>query len=403
MTDVWTTPAYLRRDLFAPDAQLARARQAGELLPVTTPFGLAANVVTRYEEVREILGDAKEFGNFAGGFLGPPRAGARGPHGERLDELRAGNLLALDPPEHSRLRRMLTPEFTGTRMRRLESRITEIVEQALDDVERAGQPVDLVSTFALPVPSLVICELLGVPYADRDDFHRRTARQIDLTLPVEERLSVLAESREYMATLVGRARRQPGEDTLGMLVREHGDELSTVELVGIANLLLIAGHETTANMFALGTLALLRHPDQLAAVRDQPTMVMPAVEELLRWLSIVHSAVPRTAHRSVVALGGRRIGAGEHLVMSLPAANRDPAFIDDPDRLDITRGSVGHVAFGFGRHHCLGAPLARMELRIGLPALLRRFPRLALAVPFADVDFRANTVVYGLRALPVTF
>nr|WP_242422425.1 cytochrome P450 [Frankia torreyi] len=187
-----------------------------------------------------------------------------------------------------------------------------------------------------------------------------------------------------------------------MLVREHGDELSTAELVGIANLLLIAGHETTANMLALGTLALLRHPDQLAVVRDDPARVGPAVEELLRWLSIVHAGAPRTA-RADVTIAGRTIAKGDHVLLSLPAANRDPAFLDDPDRLDITRGAVGHVAFGFGLHHCLGAPLARLELRVGLPALLRRFPGLALAVPYEQVEFRPHSVVYGLRSLPVTW
>ncbi|WP_163550044.1 cytochrome P450 [Candidatus Frankia nodulisporulans] len=433
MTDVWTTPEYMRRTLFGPGQELLEAQREGRLLPVTTPFGLNARIVTRYDEVRAILGDADRFGSFAGGFLASPvsatdataaaraaratgvasatgtaegvegTAAAGGPHAGTLADLRAGNLLVLDPPDHTRLRRMLTPEFTGARMRRLQARVTEIIEDALDDVERAGRPVDLVPTFALAVPSLVICELLGVPYADRDAFHQRTARQIDVTLPVDERFAVVAESRAYMATLVDRARREPGEDTLGMLVREHGDELSTAELVGVANLLLIAGHETTANMFALGTLALLRHPEQLAAVRDDPAMTLPAVEELLRWLSIVHAAVPRTARDAGATFGGREVAPEDHLVVSLPAANRDPAFIDDPDRLDITRGAIGHVAFGFGRHHCLGAPLARMELRIGLPALLRRFPDLALAIPFEEVVFRTDTVVYGLQSLPVTF
>ncbi|CAO5242239.1 Cytochrome P450 FAS1 [Frankia sp. AgKG'84/4] len=401
MTDVQSTPTYLRRSGFAPDPDLARAREAGGPWPVTTPFGLHADLVTRYADVRQVLGNTAGFGSAAGGFL-TADPNARGPHGERLADLRAGNLLVLDPPDHTRLRRMLTPEFTGHRLSRLEGRIAEIVEQALDDVERAGRPVDLIRLFALPVPSMVICELLGVPYADRDQFHARTARQIDTSLPVAERLDVLRENREYMGHLVALARSAPGEDTLGMLVREHGDELSTAELVGLANLLLIAGHETTANMFALGTLALLAHPEQLAAVRDDPARTVPAVEELLRWLSVVHAAVPRTV-RADAMVGDRPVAAGEHLLLSLSAANRDPAFVEDPDRLDITRGAVGHVAFGFGRHHCLGAPLARLELRIGLPALLRRLPGLALAVPADQLEFRSQTVVYGLRELPVTW
>jgi cytochrome P450 len=187
---------------------------------------------------------------------------------------------------------------------------------------------------------------------------------------------------------------------LGMLVREHGEELTDDELVGIGNLLLIAGHETTSNMLGLGTLALLQHPEQLALVRDDPAVVAPAVEELLRWLTIVHSGVVRTATVDV-ELAGHTIPAGDLVVCSLPTANRDPALLRDPETLDVTRGAAGHVAFGHGVHHCLGAPLARMEMRIAFPALLRRFPGLALDVPFADVPFRAFHFIYGLQALPV--
>lgn len=183
---------------------------------------------------------------------------------------------------------MLTPEFTMRRMRRLEPRVIEIVESALDDLERAGAPADLVAHFALPVPSLVICELLGVPYSDRAEFQGCTRRLVNVALPMDQRVAVMRENREYMADLVARAQAEPGEDMLGMLVREHGDDLSSDELVGIAGLLLAAGHETTSNMLGLGALALLRHPDQLAKVRDDPSCIDPAVEELMRWLSVLH-------------------------------------------------------------------------------------------------------------------
>jgi cytochrome P450 len=287
-------------------------------------------------------------------------------------------------------------------MRRLEPRISEIVEAALDDLERAGRPADLVAHFALPVPSLVICELLGVPYADRDEFQDRSALLLDTSLPMEQRGAMLREDRAYMAGLVARAQADPGEDLLGMLVREHGDDLSTDELIGIARLLLLAGHETTSNMLGLGALALLRHPDQLAMIREDPARIEPAVEELLRWLSIVQLLPPRTT-TTVVEIAGHTIPAGSLVICSLPAANRDGAFIDDPDTLDIIREAAGHVAFGHGVHHCLGAPLARMEMRIAFPALLRRFPGLALADPGKQADFRVFSAVYGLRALPVTW
>ena len=295
---------------------------------------------------------------------------------------------------------MLTGEFTVRRMKRLEPRIVEIVEQQLDEMERHGPPADLVAHFALPIPSLVICELLGVPYADREDFQRRSARQLDLSAPIPERLELQRQGRDYMRSLVQAAQHDPGEDMLGMLVREHGDELTVDELIGIASLLLLAGHETTSNMLGLGTLALLRHPDQLAAVRENPDAVGPAVEELLRWLSILHTAIPRIT-ASEVEVAGVTIPAGQLVFASLPSGNRDPDFIADPDTLDIGRGTPGHLAFGHGVHHCLGAPLARMEMRIAFPALLRRFPKLALAEDFDDVQFRSFHFIYGLKSLEV--
>ncbi|WP_431917981.1 cytochrome P450 [Nonomuraea jabiensis] len=366
------------------------------MLRQQTPFGVPAYLILRYEDVREVFADGTRFSSALATF-----PDARGMSEEEQAKLRAGNLIAFDPPEHTRLRRMLTPEFTMRRMRRLEPRIIEIVESALDDLERAGKPADLVAHFALPVPSMVICELLGVPYADREEFQERAARQLDLSAPVEVRNAARREERAYMAGLVARAQADPGEDMLGMLVREHGDDLSTDELIGIASLLLLAGHETTSNMLGLGTLALLRHPDQLAMIRDDPARVEPAVEELLRWLSIVPSLVRTTT--TDVKIAGHTIPAGSIVAPSPLAANRDRALIDDPDRLDITRGAAGHVAFGHGVHHCLGAPLARMEMRIAFPALLRRFPALALAEPDAGPDFRVFSGVYGVRSLSVTW
>jgi cytochrome P450 len=203
-----------------------------------------------------------------------------------------------------------------------------------------------------------------------------------------------------MASLVRRARTQPGDDILGMLVRQHGAELTDDELIGIASLLLLAGHETTSNMLGLGTLALVRHPDQLGVVRDDPDAVGPAIEEMLRWLSIVHSAIPRITTTDV-EVAGVPIPAGRLVFVSLPAGNRDPDFIDLPEALDVRRGAPGHLAFGHGVHHCLGAPLARMEMRIAFPALLRRFPALALAEDFDDVQFRSFHFIYGLKSLEV--
>jgi cytochrome P450 len=222
-----------------------------------------------------------------------------------------------------------------------------------------------------------------------------------MAVPFEERLALQRESRAYMAELVARARVEQGEDILGTLVREHGAELTDAELVGMASLLMIAGHETTSNMLSLGTLALLRHPEQLAMIRDDAANVDAAIEELLRWLSPTHGVHRVTT--TEVEIGGHTIPAGEPVVLVLPTANRDPAVVPDAGRLDISRGPAGHFAFGHGVHYCLGAPLARMEMRIAFPALLRRFPNLALAVPYDEIAFRDFHFVHGLRALPVTW
>jgi cytochrome P450 len=393
-------PLHMRREGFDPVREMTTLRDDEGVRRVETAFGMPAFLVARHADVKAVLADSARFSNDSRRAFDAP--GAPKLSAEERDRMRAGNLLGVDPPEHTRLRRMLTPEFTVRRMRRLEPRIIEIVHDHLDAMEKAGPPCDLVADFALPIPSLVICELLGVPYADRESFQQRTSKLLDISLPMDERLELGRESREYMADLVARAQAEPGEDMLGMLIREHGHDLTTDELIGIAGLLLIAGHETTSNMLGLGTLALLRHPDQLALVRDDPSAVAPAVEELLRFLGIVHSGIPRTTTQDV-EVGGVAIPADSLVILALASANRDPRFLADGDRLDVTRDAAGHVAFGHGVHHCLGAPLARMEMRIAFPALLRRFPGLALAVPFDEVEFRAFHFIYGLRSLPVTW
>ncbi|BBZ06056.1 cytochrome P450 [Mycolicibacterium doricum] len=390
-------PLHMQRNGFDPTAELREIRESAGVRMTKNAFGMDVYLVTRHDDVKAVLADHTRFSNTR-----PPGFGGVGGALSDAEQARrqAGNLLANDPPEHSRLRRMLTPEFTLRRINRLEPRVVAIVDEHLDAMAKAGPPTDLVAGFALPIPSLVICELLGVPYADREEFQRRSARQLDLSLSIPERLALARQGREYMHSLVSRARRTPGDDILGMLVREHGDELIDDELVGIAGLLLLAGHETTSNMLGLGVLALLRHPEQLAAVRDDPAAVGPAVEELLRWLSIVHSGIPRITTTDV-EVAGVAIPKGQLVVVSLPSANRDPALVEAPEALDIGRGTVGHLAFGHGVHHCLGAPLARMEMRIAFPALLRRFPTLTLAEPFDDVEFRSFHFIYGLRSLQV--
>ena len=390
-------PLHMLRDGFHPVPELSALRDDEGVTRIRTVFGTDAWLVTRFEDVRTVLSHPELYSNALVPPLRPP--GAPPPSAEEAAAMRAGNLLGSDPPEHTRLRRMLTGEFTIRRMRRLEPRVRQIVDDHLDAMERGGPPADLVTDFALPVPSLVICELLGVPYADRAGFQGTSKRILDVSLPPDERAAAAAEARAYIAGLIKTIRTDPGEDLLGMLVREHGDELSDAELTGIGTLLLLAGHETTANMLSLGTLALLRHPDQLTLLRDEPDRVGAAVEELLRWLSIVHSGTVKIT-TSEVRLGDRTLGPGETVICSLPAANRDPGLFQNPDDLDIRRDAMGHIAFGHGVHHCLGAPLARMEMHIAFPALLRRFPGLRLA---GEPQFRSLTVVHGLTTMPITW
>jgi cytochrome P450 len=389
-----TMPLHIRRDRFDPVAELSQLRADSPITKITTIQGGEAWLVTRYQDVRLVLGDTAHFSNNAA-------MGARTPLQGAPTTENSGFLLAYDPPDHTRLRKLLTAEFTVARMRRLRPRVEAIVNEHLDAMADAGSPADLVPSFALPVPSLVICELLGVPYGDRDEFQRLSRRRLDMSLNMSDRIAAGEAARDYMAALVAEQRKSPGDAMLGMLIRAHGDEIGDMELTGVADLLLLAGHETTSNMLGLGTALLLRNPEQIAVMLD-PERVDSAVEELLRYLSVVHTVMPRRAIVDV-EIAGQLVRAGEPVLCSLPAANRDPEVGADPDTVDLDRKISSHLAFGHGIHHCLGAPLARMEMRIAYPALLRRFPDLRLDVPFEDVQFRAFSVVYGVGSLPVAW
>ena len=390
----------IRRQGLGPATELGEVISAGGLRTLTNVFGVPVHLVTRFEDVRRVLLDHARFSNAApAGFVMP---GAPPRPAEHDGDPRAGNLLGLDPPDHQRLRRILIGEFTARPMNLLAPRIEAIVERQLDAMEEHGPSADVVSMFALPIPSLVICELLGVPHRDREEFQRRSDSLIDVAMPFAERYRLQRESHDYLHSLVQQARGEAGDDLLGRLVSEHGDAFDDGELTAVCGLLLLAGHETTSGMLGLGALALLRHPEQLAAVRDDPSVTATAVEELLRYLSVLHHSIPRVATVDV-ELCGVRVVAGDLVLASLMTANRDPAFVDDPDVLNVRRAITNHVAFGHGIHRCLGAPLAQLELRIALPALLRRFPRLALAEDFDAIEYQAFHLIYGLRSLSVAW
>ncbi len=313
--------------------------------------------------------------------------------------------ILMDDPEHNRLRRMVTGPFSVRRTEALRPRVEQIVDDLLEAMLAGPQPADLVQEFALPVPSLVICELLGVPYADHGFFQDSSAALIRRAAAPEERAAAGERLAGYLGELVDRKRTEPADDVLsGLADRVTAGELTGEEAAGLGVLLLVAGHETTANMIALGTLALLEHPEQLAALRDtdDPAVVAAAVEELLRYLSITHSGRRRVALADI-EIDGVTIRAGEGVVLPNEVANRDPDAFPDPDRLDLARGSRRHVAFGFGVHQCLGQNLARMELQVAYPALLRRVPTLRAAAPLADIPFKHDGSVYGVYELPVTW
>lgn len=384
------------REGLDPVAELGR-RRAEEPVSQFNLFGMKFWLLTRYDDVRQVLGSAADFSTdfstLADAVIGVEAlAGQQDP----------GGLGMSDPPKHTRLRKILTPEFTMRRLGRLAPRIEAIVGDCLNAIEASDQPVDLLTTFALPIPSLVICELLGVPYGDRDDFQRLSNSRFDF-IEGAETLDSVAQSLAYMRELVASQRAEPGEGLLGMIVREHGDSISDEELAGLADGLLVGGHETTASMLALGALLLLRSPEHFALVRDDDSAINPMVEEMLRYLTVVQVAFPRFAKQQVVLSTGQQVEVGDIVIASLSSANRDAPLGEGLEAFDPTRTAGSHFAFGHGIHRCIGAELARMELRAAYPALVRRFPTLRLAIEPEEIAFRELSVVYGVASLPVTW
>ncbi|WP_040865695.1 cytochrome P450 [Nocardia exalbida] len=384
---------------FDPPREITRLRETRPVCPLIFPDGHEGWLVTGYDAVRRLMADTRFSSRQDIGILHVPFPTPGMPAATEPSPQVPGLFVAMDPPDHTRLRRKLTGAFTVRRMKQLEERIIEITERQLDEMARLTPPVDLVEAFALPVPSLVICELLGVPYADRETFQVNSAKFLVKEQPLEEKMAAYGAMTTYLAGLVTRKRAEPGEDILSDLARH--DDLTIEELTGVAFLLLLAGHETTANMLALGTFALLEHPEQLAQLRADPDLVPGAVEELLRYLSVA-DIFYRYATDDI-ELGGETIGKGSTVVVSLLAANHDPQRFDNPDTLDIHRTTRGHLSFGHGIHQCLGQQLARIEMRAGFAGLLRRFPTLELAVPAGEVKLRTDMNIYGVHALPVTW
>jgi cytochrome P450 len=365
---------------------------------VSTPAGVDAYVISRYDDVRTLLRDGRLSSRLAPSDHVVPDA-------DLGREVESGSILQVDGAAHKRLRRMLATEFAVKRMEALRPRVAAMVDERIDGLLATGGPVDLVREFALPIPSLVICELLGVPYADRDEFQERSALLVRVDGWTEETQRASDDLNQYILGLVLAKQVNREDDILSRLItrgEELGTPLTVEELVTVGVTLLIAGHETTANMIALSTLALLRNPDQLDLLRSDPSKVSAAVEELLRYLSVVHFGLFREV-TDELTVGPSTIDAGEYLIAALSSANRDETVFPDPDRLDVERDAAAHVAFGFGPHQCVGQQLARLELQEVFTRLFARIPTLRLAVPFDEIDYRENTLVYGVTALPVAW
>ncbi|KOG58982.1 cytochrome P450 [Streptomyces griseoflavus] len=374
---------------FSPPKELLDAREQGPIGHYTHPGGKPGWMITGYDMVRSVLADPrfssrKELMNVVDFEIPPP------PPGE---------FVLMDDPQHRRYRKPLMGKFTVRRMRLLTERIERVTAECLDAMEKAGPPVDLVAAFAKPIPAIVICELLGVPYEDRDFFQGRIDSFMNGETSDEDLMAAYTEVQNYLADLVAAKRANPTDDVLSDLT---DTDLTDEELKGVSLVLLTAGLDTTTNVLGLGAFALLQYPEQLAALRADPTLVDGAVEELLRYLSVAKQFW-RTALEDV-ELGGQTIKAGTTVAMSLSTANRDPGRFADPDVLDLRRQGGGHLAFGHGVHQCLGQQLARIELRVAFSALFDRFPALRLAVPAEEVALRPESAdVFGVKRLPVAW
>ncbi|MFF9647063.1 cytochrome P450 family protein [Kitasatospora aureofaciens] len=384
-----------------PYGTYAELRAETPVRRIVGPDGLPVWLVTRYPDVRQALADPRLAldrahaapGNYRG-FALPPALDA--------------NLLNMDPPDHTRIRRLVAQAFTPRRIAALRAPIERVAEQLLDAVEDTAGPsrrVDLLASYAAPLPITVICDLLGVPEDDRHDFRAWTDTLItpDPNRPEQARDAVRA-MLAFFTGLIGRKRAEPADDLLSDLiaVRDEQDRLSEEELTSLAFLILFAGYENTVHLIANAVLALLTHPEQLAALRAEPELVAGAVEEFARFDGPAPLAIRRFP-REDVTIGGVTVPAGETVLLSLASANRDPEQFGEPDRLDLRRRENGHLALGHGIHYCLGAPLARMETALAITALLRRFPALALGVPAEQLRHRPTMRARGLLELPVCF
>jgi len=390
---------YPRTCPLRPPQEYASLRADQPITKVTLASGRSAWLLTRHEHIRQLLASPDVSSNLAHPgyplhFNAPT---------EVLERQRPV-MLSMDPPVHTAQRRSVAAEFTVKRVLQLRPRFQEIVDECLSVMLAGEGPVDLVEALALPVPSLVICELLGIPHDDRPFFQGRTKKLVSVDVDPQERMTAYQELHAYFDTLITAKEADPGDGLLGRLVLKNR-ETGTFDhggLVGMANVLLVGGYETTANMISLGTVALLENPDQLAKLKTDPGLVPQAVDELLRYWSIADQVTSRVALADI-EIGGVLIRSGEGVMGLSASGNYDEAVFSAPDRLDIDRGGRHHLGFGHGIHQCIGQNLAKLELEVVFNTLFARIPGLKLAVPAAELPFKDSSGVYGLHRLPVTW
>ena len=389
-----------------PPTQYREMSQSEPVSRVRMPDDQLAWLVTSHELGRKILADPRASSD----RTHPAFPLALSAEARKLfqEDDRQGirrSMIGLDAPDHGAHRKMLISEFSVRRVAALRPRIQEIVDECVDDLLAASQPADLVELVSLAVPSMVICELLGVPYEQRHGFHHWTKQLISRNTPVPERRAAGDALRDFLDGLVtDKENGEPGDDVLGRLIQRNRETkvMTHEELVANAVLLLIAGHETTANMISLGTVALLENPEQKAQVTADSSLLPGAIEEMLRYFTIVETATARVATEDI-ELGDVVIGKDEGILVAGLAANWDESVFEHPDELDFHRGARHHVAFGYGVHQCLGQNLARVELEIVFETLFRRVPSLRLAVPAAELPYKTDAGIYGIHKVPVNF
>jgi len=384
-----------------PHGLFERLRVEQPVREVVLPRGIKVWLVTRYDDVRAVLINptvSKDMLNAVPLLV--RHSTAEQPQSFEAELALAGHMLNTDPPHHTRLRALVNRAFTTRRVEHLRSRVGQAADELLEAMA-AHDEVDLLSAYAFPLPTTVICELLGVPDRDKDEF-RDVAITMTSAAQHEQMAAAAMGMADYLGRLVESKREHPADDLLSALVHpgDDADRLSEPELRSMAFLLLVAGHETTVNLIGNGVAMLLCNPEQLAALRADPSLMPAAIEELLRHDGPLNIATYRYTTQPL-QLGDVRVPAGEFVMVSLASANRDGTRFDDADRVDITRDPVGHLAFGYGIHYCVGAPLARMEGEVAIGKLLDRFPDLALAREPGQLRWRPSTLMRGLETLPV--